>query len=646
MAELGFTVGFLTMAGTVTEDTYGVEKRVTEPLVIISETLSASVPLIQPPALDARSQRRQGLAGNLTIGGDIVVPLRYGVGHPFFKNWFGTYTASTGLYIHAATTAGLSMTFAIRKGATVWAFLGVKIHTLVLNATPDLVQLTASVYATDYTKESAINTDAVLRRLVDPAADVLYRHFRETDGQSSIWIGTQEDALTVLDKIAPGDITLTLGRPLDQVQTNEGLAEPAENDYPPVTFAGSLPHHNSNIWEEYKQNATELQARVRFVHPTTGEFKLITLPNVQVSGDATVNIGGPGAAAQPISLTASEAERVLTSTGISAAAADNSLNVTPSAGTAATGTLTLTGAPTDGETVTIGGRVYEIDTETFPGTVTSGRVRVDLNTQATKASQTLTIDTQPTAADTFTIGTKVFTMVATGTADANGEVNIGASLAVSQANIVAAVNGTDAFNTAHPTVTMAPFTANLAVITAKAGGTAGNAIATTETFTAVTNVFAGATLAGGLSPTADQAVTALVTAINADDEALVTAVDGAGSTVVVTAESVGTAANAFATTETLANGSWGAGTLTGGVDKVEMPYCVAGAQLWVSGMLAGSGANNGVAEVVSRTTAKIIIKTLAAAGALGGITLVNESAGATVELVARSPDVIMQETAA
>lgn len=46
----------------------------------------------------------------------------------------------------------------------------------------------------------------------------------------------------------------------------------------------------------------------------------------------------------------------------------------------------------------------------------------------------------------------------------------------------------------------------------------------------------------------------------------VTAVNGAGDTLVVTAISKGTAANAYGTTETMTNGSWGGATLSGGVN--------------------------------------------------------------------------------
>jgi len=66
--------------------------------------------------------------------------------------------------------------------------------------------------------------------------------------------------------------------------------------------------------------------------------------------------------------------------------------------------------------------------------------------------------------------------------------------------------------------------------------------------------------------TASAAVTALVAAITASDTQGVGGADGDGDTVVLTADTAGTAANAIATTTTCANASFGAATLEGGVN--------------------------------------------------------------------------------
>lgn len=136
-------------------------------------------------------------------------------------------------------------------------------------------------------------------------------------------------------------------------------------------------------------------------------------------------------------------------------------------------------------------------TLTFDGQTTSA---LDWNELGVYSEGTLTMDTQPTDGDTLTIDTKVYTFQTTLT-DVDGNILIGASLATAQANLVAALNlsgtaGTDyaASMTAHLTVDIAAFATNAVVLTAKVSGEGGDLIATTETFTAGTNIFDAATL--------------------------------------------------------------------------------------------------------------------------------------------------------
>ncbi len=241
---------------------------------------------------------------------------------------------------------------------------------------------------------------------------------------------------------------------------------------------------------------------------------------------------------------------------------------TPVNAVAAAGTLTISGVAVDGETVTIGHDVYEFCADAAQ-TLSTGDFPVDITSYVTASQGTLTVDTNPTAGDTMTIGSKVYTFVPNGTANADGEIDVETLLAGTQANIVAAINGTDGHNVAHTQVTAADFATNASVITALVGGVVGDSIATTETFTAATNVFDAATLGttrAGADCTAANAVTALVASINANDTMGVGAADGTGDTVVLTADTKGAAANSFATTETMANAAFGAATLSGGVD--------------------------------------------------------------------------------
>lgn len=120
---------------------------------------------------------------------------------------------------------------------------------------------------------------------------------------------------------------------------------------------------------------------------------------------------------------------------------------TPVNGVAATGTLTFSGVVADGQTVTIGSRVYEFDTNS---SITSGHVAVDVSGGVT------------------------------------------ASAAVTA--LVAAITGDTS-----AVVTAADGAGDTVVVTAKTKGTAANSYATTETCT--NGSWGASTLAGGVDST-------------------------------------------------------------------------------------------------------------------------------------------------
>lgn len=120
-----------------------------------------------------------------------------------------------------------------------------------------------------------------------------------------------------------------------------------------------------------------------------------------------------------------------------------------------------------------------------------------------QATGTLTFGVQAADTETVTIGGKVYTFQAALT-NINGNVKIGVDAATSRANLIKAINltgvpGTDyaVLMTQHPTVTAAQGAGNTLVVTAVNAGTAGNAIATTETLAGALNAWGAATLAGG-----------------------------------------------------------------------------------------------------------------------------------------------------
>lgn len=132
-------------------------------------------------------------------------------------------------------------------------------------------------------------------------------------------------------------------------------------------------------------------------------------------------------------------------------------------------------------------------------TLSSG-LPVSVDVAAIAAQGTLTLPVNPTGYDTMTIGTVTYRFRST--LSAANDIKIGASLAATQDSIVKTLNGTGSAGvdyyagttTPHPTVSAGNFSSNASVLTARTAGVAGNAIVTTEVFTAATNVFDARTL--------------------------------------------------------------------------------------------------------------------------------------------------------
>jgi hypothetical protein len=132
---------------------------------------------------------------------------------------------------------------------------------------------------------------------------------------------------------------------------------------------------------------------------------------------------------------------------------------------------------------------------------------------AVKAGGILTWDTFATIGDTILIGTRLYTFVADGTKSADGEIDIGASTAAhSQAEILAAIDGTDTNSAVNTDVVMSAFDANdQCIVTAITAGVVGNDIATVVTdASAATNKFTAATQLLGVDGTVGGAGTTIV----------------------------------------------------------------------------------------------------------------------------------------
>ena len=164
-------------------------------------------------------------------------------------------------------------------------------------------------------------------------------------------------------------------------------------------------------------------------------------------------------------------------------------------------TESLANATADGSG-TLGGTTAGVDPEYVP---------VDITAYSDKAQGTITVSGPGVENETFVIGTTTYTLKTS--PSAANEVGIGASAFVTASNIIAAVNGTDGRSTANTVASAAGGGAGAVVITALAGGVAGDAIVFTEASTVL--AMDGSGTLGGTTAGADPSVAEACDAITA-----------------------------------------------------------------------------------------------------------------------------------
>lgn len=256
----------------------------------------------------------------------------------------------------------------------------------------------------------------------------------------------------------------------------------------------------------------------------------------------------------------------------------------------------------------------------------AGTFTASANPTNAAATGTLTLTGQPSDTQTCTIDVKVYTFQTVLT-NVDGNVLIGATASDTIDNLIAAITlgaggGSTyaAATTLHPTVTAAAGAGDTMTATAKTRGTGGNSIATTETMSNAS--WGGATLSGGTTETvtidttvytfkasgnvttafdvligasASDTLDNFIAAVNdtgtegthygtgTTEHTTVRAYAGAGDTMVVHSrpEVLAAAGTLIATTETCAACAWGATTLGDGTDGTNVTFGVSGTTVTV-----------------------------------------------------------------
>ena len=108
-------------------------------------------------------------------------------------------------------------------------------------------------------------------------------------------IGAITAALDGDDAMCIGDFELVIDNGLRRLQTNCGLAEPERDKRRVITFSIGIPSYTSDQFNTWRNNNTELQARLRFTRDVSGVtdtyYNEIRLGKIQVSDFQTPTEG-------------------------------------------------------------------------------------------------------------------------------------------------------------------------------------------------------------------------------------------------------------------------------------------------------------------------------------------------------------------
>lgn len=246
--------------------------------------------------------------------------------------------------------------------------------------------------------------------------------------------------------------------------------------------------------------------------------------------------------------------------------------VSPSYGARAQNVLLFLTNINDAETFSIGANVFETDMHPS-NRITSGRIRIDLTTNGTQASGVLTFTNQPENGDAFTVNGRTYTFKTTIAAE--GDVKIAASKAASITNLFSAINdvgsgaavdGTDWYaTTGHSNVYGASLTTGALTLKARAPGMEGNAIAFSRAWATNIGMGAATTFSSGAGPnpaTDPFLVTNIVRTINQSNTMRVQAEVLNTNQIAIFSQYAGTVTHSNG--ETFAGASWGSSFMYGG----------------------------------------------------------------------------------
>lgn len=313
-------VGYQTIAAVGEETTVNTRVNATQRIRNLEFTPEADYTHLLDESLSGTVGQVTPDLGVLDIRGTWRCLNTYTLSHLLLKHFFGTL--ATGRYSFLDSLEGKALTWAIDKQVSVWELGGVKINELVLNFSPETVELSGSLIGQSFLLSGTENTAAELAALI-PQIDRRCKLAPDLN----VRIGVATAPLGVPEEISVSDGSITLTRAMAEQHVNgtRNILEPVPDNFLTGTISLTLSRYTTNQYQTWKAANTRLSLRIFFDDESSTKSQEWIIPNIVLTATPSP-VNGPGFIPLTLEGMITIGQDSYTASTISADTADDSFN--------------------------------------------------------------------------------------------------------------------------------------------------------------------------------------------------------------------------------------------------------------------------------------------------------------------------------
>ena len=284
-------LGAETLTGAALQPSLGTAVAATNKLKLISNGLDVDTEQKVDETLCDNAGRDLPRKGTDVLGGPLVEELQYDAQSILLEQAFGDFQVNAGddTYEVISRTATQLTVASLLHDSVVHEYDDIRTNNLQITGTPDDdIRIVANTFGGQRTRTGTVNTPASLRLLPDPGVTVRFNEMR-------LRIGDLADALGASDEWQEQVNAFTIDFNRNMVQNRVGSEFPAtatENGKRDVTFSITLVQFDTELFIDWKENRTNIQAELHFAEFGGTRTKTFRFPVGRVTV-APKNIAGP-----------------------------------------------------------------------------------------------------------------------------------------------------------------------------------------------------------------------------------------------------------------------------------------------------------------------------------------------------------------